>query len=409
MPLVPAVVCTDGAGINALATVRSLGRRGVPVHVVCVADSPQIASYSRYCTSHTPASERAALFGALRQLSQRLRHRPVLYIDNDAMMQLLLPHADALQQHFEVVDPLADAARLTDKAFQLRVAQDAGIAVPRTWFPGTWTELNEIGRQTAKRLIIKPSPRKMARAAAFKVAVCPSAPALAALLRRLGASPDEVLVQEYVEGDDAQIYVGLCYRAGDQRCFLMSARKLRQTQPGAGVMAVGQAVDAPAVRDLTRSLAEALGLRGVICTEFKLDPTDGRLYFIEWNPRPAYFHSLGWQAGFDLAYIAYCDRVAAERLPPLEQSHAASHYWVNFAGDLQHLAMTPGLALRPATWTPYLRKKEWAVFARDDPQPWARSAARFAAALPRALARQLAARYAPRAAARRALPPDSAG
>ena len=379
------------------------------MHVVSVADSPQIASDSRYCASHTRVAERVALFGALRQLSQRLGHRPVLYVDNDAMMQLLAPRADALAQHFQVVDPLADAARLTDKAFQLRVAREAAVAVPRTWFPGNWLELNEIGRQTAKRLIIKPSPRQTARTAAFKVAVCASARELAALLRRLGASPDEVLVQEYVEGDDAQIYVGLCYRAGNQRCFIMSAKKLRQTQPGAGVMAVGQAVDAPAVRDLTRSLAEALGLRGVICTEFKLDPTDGRLYFIEWNPRPAYFQSLGWQAGFDLAYLAYCDHVAAERLPLTESSCAASHYWINSGGDLQHLAMAPGLVLRPATWAPYLRTKEWAVFAPDDPRPWARSAARFATALPRALTRRLAARYAPRSSARPALPPSSAG
>jgi predicted ATP-grasp superfamily ATP-dependent carboligase len=408
MHLTPAVVCTDGAGINALATVRSLGRRGVPVHVVSVADSPQIAADSRYCASHTRVAERAALFGALRQLGQRLGQRPVLYVDNDGMMQLLAPHADALAQRFEIVDPLADAARLTDKAFQLRVAREAAVAVPRTWFPGNWRELNEIGRQTAKRLIIKPSPRQTARTASFKVAVCASAPELAALLRRLGASPDDVLVQEYVEGDDAQIYVGLCYRAGNQRCFIMSAKKLRQTQPGAGVMALGQAVDAPAVRELTRSLAEALALRGVICTEFKLDPTDGRLYFIEWNPRPAYFQSLGWQAGFDLAYLAYCDRVAAERLPLTEPSRAASHYWINFAGDLQHLSKAPRLVLRPATWAPYLRRKEWAMFAPDDLRPWARSAARFAAALPRALARRLV-RYAQRTAARPALPPSSAG
>lgn len=404
----PAVVCTDGAGINALATVRSLGRRGVPVHVVSVAGSPQIAAGSRYCTTHTRVAERVALFGALRQLSQRLGHRPVLYVDNDAMMQLLAPHADALAEHFEVVDPLADAERLTDKAFQLRVVRHAAVAVPRTWFPGNWTELNEIARQTAKRLIIKPWSRQATRTASFKAAVCPSAGALAALLRRFGASPDEVLVQEYVEGDDAQIYVGLCYRAGNQRCFVMSAKKLRQTQPGAGVMAVGQAVDAPVVRDLTRSLADALGVRGVICTEFKRDPTDGRLYFIEWNPRPAYFHSLGWQAGFDLAYLAYCDRVAAERLPPAEHSRAASHYWINFTGDLQHLSMAPRLALRPATWLPYLRTKEWAVWASDDPGPWWRSTARLATVLPKALAKRLVARYARRAAARPALPPNSA-
>ena len=44
-----AVVCVGDAGINALATVRSLGRRAIPVRVVAVKGSPQIASSSRYC------------------------------------------------------------------------------------------------------------------------------------------------------------------------------------------------------------------------------------------------------------------------------------------------------------------------------------------------------------------------
>jgi hypothetical protein len=71
------------------------------------------------------------------------------------------------------------------------------------------------------------------------------------------------MVQEYVEGDDAQIYVTLCYRARS----------------------------APQVREMTRRLAKTAGARGAFCTEFKLDAHDGRYYFIEWNPRPAYFQA----------------------------------------------------------------------------------------------------------------------
>jgi hypothetical protein len=70
--------------------------------------------------------------------------------------------------------------------------------------------------------------------------------------------------------------------------------------------------------------------------------------------------------------------------------------------------MAPHIALRPATWLPYLRAKEWAVWASDDPRPWWRSTARLATALPKALARRLVARYARRAAVRPALPPKSA-
>lgn len=392
MQAAPAVVCVEGTGTNALATVRSLGRRHIAVHVVALKHTRQIASASRYCSSFIEVPNASGLCAALLRLAGKLAARPLLYVDNDAMIRLLAPHAAALGRHYEVVEPLAGAERLTDKGFQLRTAQDAGIAVPRTWFPANWAELEQIGRHTGKRLIAKPSPGRPApaRELQFKALICNSAEALAARLRQHAAAPADVLVQEYVEGDDACIYVGLCYRARDGRCFVLSAKKLRQTQPGAGVMAVGQVIDAAEVREMTRRLADALDYRGVLCTEFKLDAADGRFYFIEWNPRPAYFQSLGWKAGFDLAYLAYCDRVDAERLPQAPLPQGSGHYWINVRGDLQHLSMVPRLALRPATWAPYLSHKEWAVFAFDDPRPWLRAMLQFGSALPRGVARRLA-------------------
>ncbi len=385
-----AVVCAGNGGINALASVRSLGRRGVPVHVFALKGSAQIASHSRYCRGRTLVDGPGELCTALLDFARGRPRRPVLYVDNDPMMRLLAPHAAVLGARFELVDPIGDAVRLTDKQFQIGLARRCGIAVPRTWFPTNWSGLAAI--RSAKRLIAKPCGR-----ADFKALVAASADALAALLRARGAAPGEVLVQEYVEGGDAQIYAGLAYRAKSiDRCFVMSARKLRQSQPGAGVMAVGQAVDAPQVREMTRRLARATGMRGVLCSEFKLDPSDGKYYFIEWNPRPAYFQSLGWKAGFDLAWLAWCDHADPARLEAPPAVEATGHYWVNLSCDVAHLAKAPGLARRLSTWRPYLGRTEWAVFAADDPRPWM--------AATRQLGGWIRKKFARRAAAARAVP-----
>ena len=359
----PAVVCAGDSGINALATARALGRRGVPVHVVALHSSGQIASASRYCASLTTAPDLASLHVALRGFETGA----VLYIDNDPMLKALAPHAESLKQRFALVDEIGDAERLTDKNAQLRIARQAGIAVPRSWFPRTWDELASL--RSDKRLIAKPLGR-----AEFKALMAPNAAELAAAVRSHGVSPAEVVVQEFIEGDDAQIYVGLCYRARSRsQSFVLSARKLRQTQPGAGVMAVGQVVDVPQVREMTRRLAKAANARGVLCTEFKLDPRDGRYYFIEWNPRPAYFQSIGWRAGFDLAWLAYCDHADPAELARMSAPSSSEHYWINLHGDLRHLAKAPARALEPATWRPYFSRKEWAVFALDDLAPWRKS------------------------------------
>jgi D-aspartate ligase len=364
----PAVVCVGDAGINGLATVRSLGRRAVPVHVFSLRDSREIASASRYCRSPTAVDAPADLCTALLDFARGAAERPVLYIDNDPMMKVLAPHAKVLAARFDLVDAVGDAERLTDKRFQGELARRCGIAVPRTWFPGSWAELGSL--KTAKRLIAKPAAGR----GEFKALIAPNAAELAATLRGRIASPAEVLVQEYVEGDDSQIYAGLCYRARSREaCFVLSARKLRQTAPGAGVMAVGQTVEAPQVREMTRRLAKAVNVRGVLSTEFKLDARDGRYYFIEWNPRPAYFQSIGWKAGFDLAWLAYCDHADPAKLARIDRSFSGEHFWINLHGDLMHLSKVPERALDPATWRPYVRRKEWAVFALDDMAPWRKS------------------------------------
>ena len=377
-----AVVCVGDAGINALATVRSLGRRAIPVRVVAVKGSPQIASSSRYCRELIAIADTSVLYPTLRELGGRYSRPPLLYVDNDRMMKVLAPNAAALSDRFCIVDAIGDAERLTDKAFQVQFAADAGIPVPRSWFPRTWEELQGIALESRRRLIAKPSPAAFfgGSRADFKALVASSADELARALRARIGSPQEILVQEFIEGDDAQIYVGLCYRARSRdRCWVLSGRKLRQHEPGAGVMAVGELADAPQVRDMTEALARKLDVHGVICTEFKFSRDDKKYYFIEWNPRPAYFQSLGCKAGFDLAHLAYCDHVSPAELPDEPAWNGKKRYWVNLHADLMHFSHAPRRAFEIGTWLPYLRRPQWAVFAFDDLAPWAKASAQLGA------------------------------
>jgi D-aspartate ligase len=371
-----AIVCVGDSGINGLATVRSLGRRGVRVHVVALQASGQITSLSRYCAGVTRIPDLGALYDALCALRANPERRALLFIDNDRMMKALVAHAAELQRRFQVVEPLANAARFMDKTFQIRAAAAAGIVVPRTWLPVSWEDLARIAAQASGRLLAKPSPARFPGGAPlpFKAIVAPNARELERQLRALVSSPADVLVQEYVEGDDSCHYGSVCYRAASSdACFVLSTRKIRQTSLEAGIMAVGRVVDAPEVRRMTRRLVERIDYHGVIHVEFKRSPRDAKYYFIEWNARLPYFHSIGWKAGFDGAYFAYCDHVAPQGLGSVRLRHDSGHHWINLHEDLRRLARTPRLALRPPTWRPYLQEKEWAVFALDDLRPWLRS------------------------------------
>ena len=338
-----AVVCIGEPGINALATIRALGRRGVRVHAVALESAVECASASRYCSSVTRVRGLDGLYDALLAVKTRGLDRPPLFVDNDRMMRALQPREQELRRRFRIVGPVGDAERLMDKAFQISAAAKAGIAVPRTWYPRDWSEVMAIESQ--RKLIAKPLSGRFAPGTAppFKVLVAADAGALA-------------------------------YRAINSGALLaLSIRKHRQTMPGAGIMAVGQVVDEPELRELTARLMQSLDYRGPIHTEFKRCPRDGKYYFIEWNNRPGYFHSLGWRAGFDAAWFAYCDLVDPHRMASMGLRHDARHYWISFQGDLGHLLRRPALLLRPGTWAPYFSAPEWAVYAGDDLGPWLRA------------------------------------
>lgn len=376
MKILHAVVCVGDPGINALATIRSLGRRGIPVQAVALEGSAEIASASRYCTAVSCVADLGQLYGALCELSRKAGQTMLLCVDNDRMLKALAPHAAELKKRFRVVEPLERVEEMMDKAFQVRMAEQAGIHVPRTWFPASWEELLAVGGQTQRRLIAKPSPSRVSAdaPATFKAEVAANAEDLAAVLRPLVSSAQDVMVQEYIEGDDSFVYGALAYRSKEgERCIVLSVRKHRQTVPGAGIMAVGQVVDVPEVRELTVRLLEKVDYRGIVHTEFKRCPDTGRYHFIEWNNRPGYFHSLGWKAGFDGPWLAYCDHVEPERLDAVKLRQDSGHYWITLSGDLMHLSKAPTLALRPSTWAPYLSGPEWAVFDLSDVGPWVKS------------------------------------
>ncbi|HVJ12832.1 MAG TPA: hypothetical protein VNC62_14780, partial [Burkholderiales bacterium] len=125
-----ALVCVGDAGINGLATMRALGRRGIPVDVVALESSAQIASVSRYCRRFIRVRDMASLPQILLGLEPA-----ILYVDTDPMLKALAPHAAELAQRFALADPLDRALELTDKGWQMRIARKAGIAVPKSWYP----------------------------------------------------------------------------------------------------------------------------------------------------------------------------------------------------------------------------------------------------------------------------------
>src|SRR5262249_55522541 len=116
----------------------------------------------------------------------------------------------------------------------------------------------------------------------------------------------EVLVQEYVAGDDSDIVVCGCYV--DSRGTLQAhftARKVLQSPP---LFGTGCLVETANIQDIVApslALLNAAGYTGIAEIEFKHDRSTGRFLLIEVNPRHWDQHELGLRVGVNITCAAY--------------------------------------------------------------------------------------------------------
>ena len=264
----PAVVCVYGIGTNGLGIVRSLGRAGIDVYVIVVSKEPCIALTSKYCKRFISVGNTDGQFicDALIDLANELRCKPVLYFDNDKMMVSLAQHVEIVESKFYLTSDLRHANQFTDKEFQLKAAAAAGLTVPKTWYPTIWEDFNDIALNNACELIAKPSPAYFGakKAMPFKtMSGCNAFDLRDKLIERL-ESPIGIIVQEYVAGSDEQIHIAMSYRnRRTQSINSATIMKICQSEPGAGVMAIGRPVRLPEVRNLAHRYLEYLDIDGL--------------------------------------------------------------------------------------------------------------------------------------------------
>jgi predicted ATP-grasp superfamily ATP-dependent carboligase len=234
-PPADAVVCTYGSGVNGLGIVRSLGRRGLNVAVV--APRANLAAQSRYASEvHLVGGvDGKQLCDTLCAISARSAREPVLFIDNDAMLWALAPFADVLIRRFKVTSPLERISLLLDKDYQMQVARESGLAVPRTWHLKTWQDILAVGVGSNQRLLAKPSPRAYPQGGPFKLLLGSDPNHLVLLLKKKVDSPKGLIIQEYVEGPETDGWGAIGYRGSPQDSpLILTVRKTLQTAIAGG-------------------------------------------------------------------------------------------------------------------------------------------------------------------------------
>lgn len=302
-----------GGDYQGLGIVRSLGRRQIPVCVID--DETSISRFSRYTTHSVVVPslrEEQEAVDAVLAIGQRLGLEGwVLYPTRDETVAAFARHRSTLAERFRVPTAEWDKVRWAwDKRNTYQLADDLGIATPRTWFLSSSDDLDQVTADGP--YAVKPAIKEhffyVTKAKAWRAN---DRAELRTLFKRAQeiVGPGEILVQDLIPGDGRHQFAYCAFFKDGQSVGSMVVRRTRQHPPEFGrASTYVETIELPILEELSERLLRAIDYYGLVELEYKLDPRDGQYRLLDFNARTWGYHTLGYGAGVDFPYLLFADQ-----------------------------------------------------------------------------------------------------
>lgn len=366
--------------LAAYGLVRSLGMVGIPTIVASTyEDDP--AFVSRYCggccilpSRDEPNAVISALLDAGDELSELLGRRVPLMYAEDYFLELICAHPNRFREKFLLVlnDPEISAGLVKKDRFEA-LARKFDLPVPRSV---PWESLCGVDGA----VLAKPRSKfnwyhSPLRGQLFKG----NAKALIFNNGRAAASHpaverfcDQLTFQEYVPGDDRQLWSfhGFSDENGKVIASFLG-RKLRTSPPLLGESSFIELIHDEGLANFGRLLAERLPLKGPFKMDFKADARSGKHFLLEVNARFNLWQCLGAANGINLMQIAYEYLVSGKR--PAPQPYRTETRWISLPLDFRayrELAARRELSLAGWLSSILFTRTVHHHFAWNDPAPF---------------------------------------
>lgn len=273
-----------GVDLNGLGLLRSLASAGVPT-VVLDTNLQKATLASRYGRKIRVASLSGPVFiDELLALRRRFAVNPVLLLTQEASVATVSEARETLHGAYRFSMPNHPLmTTLLDKLEFQALAERLGFPIPKAVRVDQRIDWARLG---ALRFpcVLKPTTKHPGYGARFAKAYrVGDLQRVKNLWSEMQNVVDEVIVQEWIEGDDSDVYFCLQYRKNDRSRMSFVGRKTCQWPPLVGGTA--SCVPAPEAADeltaLTDKFFAAVGFVGLGSMEYKRDRRDGRFYMVE--------------------------------------------------------------------------------------------------------------------------------
>lgn len=355
-----------GSGLNALGVVRSLAVAKMPIWLVCSErDAAVHTRYAKKIFIEDTAGD--SLIAALLGIARRFEEKPVLFLTEEKSVVTVSERREELLPFFRITLPDQEllTALMHKQGFQ-EIAFRHDSPVPTAVHLRSEADLPGLAKLRYP-CVLKPAFKHYGYGARFQKAyVVMSEKEAVERFQEISPILPDLIVQEWIEGDDSDIYFCLQFIGADNKNIAsFTGRKIRSWPPRIGGTA--SCTSAPEyeaeLTAITESFFKKAGFVGMGSMEYKRDRRDGRFYMVEPTVgRTDFQEEVATINGTNIPLAAYCYEVGL----PLPRSTVLvpQRIWREPITDRWSAELQPmisdvtGARIIDAYWR------------ADDPQPW---------------------------------------
>ena len=370
--LPPAVIV--GAHTVGLGVLRALSQLDI-TRVVVSYDPKDMGRGSRYITTLVdaphPESQEDAFINSLVRLADRYPGA-ILFPASDASLTAISRRKTELGQYYHVAcTEWSITEQYIDKKRTYALAEAQGVPAPRTVVADSEETVRHYAQTVDFPCLVKPCQShryfdKFQR----KMVFANNLDEMLAAYRQAADAGLEVMLQEFIPGDDT---CGVNYNSywwEGQPLVEFTARKVRNAPPDTGSPCVAMSAKVPEVFEYGRRVLNAMGFFGFACTEFKRDPRDGIYKLMEVNGRHNLSSLLAVRCGLNFPVLHY-RHLALNELPhqiPFEEGV----YWIDLTRDMTYSTKRwlSGRYPFKRLIEPYRHRHIFAILDWRDPKPF---------------------------------------
>lgn len=328
-----------------------------------------------YALPH-PAKHQKETFDGLMRIADEHGEGLPLFYSNDAQLQMIMDHTDAIKQRFKVLLPDEKILSASmDKNLFNHMVKKYNLPVPPTFHK------NEISdpQKLEYPVIIKPTSRvhwfnsSLIRelGSQQKIVLVENAKQYETYRDKLALDKVDYIVQKYIYGTEANILsFHSFYDDNSNPLGHYCGRKIRTYPYDYGLSCYLKLIKNEEVTQTSLNILKRLKFKGPIKIDYKLDEKTGKIYLLELNTRYNMWHYIGARAGINLPAIAY------EYLENGKVSHIPDEYrtdlkWLSaFQDILTFKDMKQRGLISGVQWIKSLQgRKIYQTYAPDDLKP----------------------------------------